>query len=286
MNKENDNELGSIGKRLKQARSSLGLNQTEFAELVDMSMRGYQSNERDISSPSAAVLRKFADLGISPLWLLNGTGKMHLDQKSQDIYRNGEIMEENTGYLVKSLDVIFNRLVESNCSENKVRKLHTLYDEMRVQNTAAFFSFIEELSEPFGSFFLIPVINPTNESMFHEFGSDTDLYHFHPVRITWVRDKKLDPKYLKAAFPSDDSMAPTVNRGDIVIVDERISGDLTGLFLFELNDRVVIRRFDSGFSGITISTDNAKYPNEQLSEEQAARIKKIGKVVRIETNHE
>lgn len=276
-----DNELDTIGKRLKYARTKLGFSQTELAQMVDLSMRGYQANERDISNPSIAVLRKFSDLGVSPLWLLNGSGKMELDRKSKEIYKNSELTEESTANVVKSFSLIFDRLLVPGLPEAKLDRIHDLYDTIGVQNTKAFFEFISEISDPLESFVLIQVLNPQDESLFQI--SDSNLYRYHPLRRSWVKNNNLNPEKLKAIFPSDDSMRPTLVQGDVLIIDERGVNDLTGLFAIESRGRVIVRRLDFGVSGVSISTDNEQYPNELLSDEEAKKIKKIGKVIRIES---
>ena len=272
----------AVGVRLKKARTLLGYNQTDFAEMVDMSMRGYQANERGISNPSSVVLKKFADLGVSPLWLLTGNGNMMLDKTSKQIYEDADNSATETKAIVDALNLIFDNLMETTPPETKINNTHEIYDEIGIKNHVAFYKLINELSEPFKSFYLLPVINPKNESAFHDFGSDLDLYNFHPVRRSWVADKKLDPKHLKAAFPTDEAMAPTIAQGEIAIIDDRASLSSSGIYVVSVQGKVFIRRVEHKINGLHLMTDNEHYSNEQLNQEDSKKVEVIGKVVRID----
>lgn len=280
--KNSDSQSFTVGERLKAARKEVGLNQSTFAEMVDMSLRGYQANEQDVSNPSTVVLKKFAELGVSPLWLLTGNGNMMLDKTSKQIYEDADNSATETKAIVDALNLIFDNLMEPTPPETKVNNTHEIYDEIGIKNHVAFRKLINELSEPFKSFYLLPVINPKNESAFHDFGTDLDLYNFHPVRRSWVADKKLDPKHLKAAFPTDEAMAPTIAQGEIAIIDDRASLSSSGIYVVSVQGKVFMRRVEHKINGLHLMTDNEHYSNEQLNQEDSKKVEVIGKVVRID----
>lgn len=284
--KKSDSQSFTVGERLKAARKEVGLNQSTFAEMVDMSLRGYQANEQDVSNPSTVVLKKFAELGVSPLWLLTGNGNMMLDKTSKQIYEDADNSATETKAIVDALNLIFDNLMETTPPETKINNTHEIYDEIGIKNHVAFHKLISELSEPFKSFYLLPVINPKNESAFHDFGSDLDLYSFHPVRRSWVANKKLKPEHLKAVFPSDDAMAPTINQGEIAIIDDRAALSCSGLYALSFQDKVVIRRVEQRISGLVIMTDSEHYSNEVLSDDDAKKVSVLGRVVRIDSYSE
>lgn len=272
-----------FGERLKKARNHLKMSQTEIAKTADMSLRGYQSNERGESTPSAIILKALADYGISPLWILTGNGEMLLNSRTRDIYKRTEESRVQSRDIVEAFSLIFANLTEQNISQSRVDEIHELYEQMEVQNNAAFYTFISELSGPFKSFYLLPVINPKDESAFHSFGSDLNLYEFHPVRRSWVANKKLNPERLKAVFPSDDAMAPTINQGEIAIIDDRAALSGSGLYALSFQDKVVIRRVEQRISGLVIMTDSEHYSNEVLSDDDAKKVSVLGRVVRIDS---
>lgn len=62
----------SLGSRLKEERSRLGLSQTAFAQLAGAKKGTQISWEKDASSPTAAALMAFAEAGADALYILTG----------------------------------------------------------------------------------------------------------------------------------------------------------------------------------------------------------------------
>ena len=62
----------SLGARLKQARRSVGLSQTEFAERCGVSKNGQSNFERDTNTPGGAYLLAVSGMGIDVAWILTG----------------------------------------------------------------------------------------------------------------------------------------------------------------------------------------------------------------------
>jgi len=79
--------MSELTNRLKRARAHAGLNQTDFARQVGLSMRGYQAQERAIARPSFAVLEKNVELGINANWLITGKGEMLLEDTPAEKYQ-------------------------------------------------------------------------------------------------------------------------------------------------------------------------------------------------------
>lgn len=79
--------MSELTNRLKRARAHSGLNQTDFARQVGLSMRGYQAQERAIARPSFAVLEKNVELGINANWLITGKGEMLLEDTPAEKYQ-------------------------------------------------------------------------------------------------------------------------------------------------------------------------------------------------------
>ena len=77
----------SISIRLAEARRSLGLNQSDVAGKVGLSLRGYQANEQGVSKPSTRVLCVFVLMGINANWLITGKGEMLLEDTPAEKYQ-------------------------------------------------------------------------------------------------------------------------------------------------------------------------------------------------------
>jgi transcriptional regulator with XRE-family HTH domain len=68
--------------RIKVARESLGLSQSEMAALGGVSLRAYQAYERAESWPSLEVMLGFSSKGLSVDWLLTEVGSMMRDESA------------------------------------------------------------------------------------------------------------------------------------------------------------------------------------------------------------
>lgn len=274
---------GGIGERLKTAREYLGYTQSEMAERLGMSTKGYQHNEKSYSIPSALVIRSFSEFGISPLWVLNGTGDMKLDKVGREFYEENNFRNEDLKLTKEIFDLIYYQLGESNISESRKDKLFDKYSDSEISNPSSFHQFLTELKKPYEPYIFLPIINPSDESIFTDFGSFRELCEHHPVRRSWIYESKLNSELLKAVFPSDDAMAPTINQGEIAIIDGRTSVSGSGLYALSIQDKVLIRRLEHKLSGLNIITDNEHYSNETLSDEDAKNIEVLGRVVRIDS---
>lgn len=63
----------AFGERLARVRAGQGLNQTDFAESLGLSMRAYANYERGEREAPLAVLRALYDVyGIDPVWMIGG----------------------------------------------------------------------------------------------------------------------------------------------------------------------------------------------------------------------
>jgi len=274
---------GGIGERLRKAREYLGYTQSEMAERLGMSTKGYQHNEKSYSVPSAMVIRSFSEFGVSPLWILNGTGEMKLDKVSRGFYEENNFRNEDLKLTKEIFDLIYCQLSESNISEVRKDKLFDKYSDSEIGNPASFHQFLTELKKPYEPYIFLPIINPSDESVFTGFGSFKEICEHYPIRRSWVIENKLPLDLLKAAYPSDDAMAPTINQGEITIIDGRTSVSGSGLYALSIQDKVLIRRLEHKLSGLNIITDNEHYSNEILSDEDAKKIEVLGRVVRIDS---
>lgn len=87
------------------------------------------------------------------------------------------------------------------------------------------------------------------------------------------------PEYIKMLRVQGDSMIPTLNDGDWVLVDVSnnfISSD--GLYLIRMSTGLAVKRLQAGLSGIAIKSDNPSY--SALSAE-IGEVQIVGKVVYI-----
>ena len=79
--------MSELHERMRVARKHLGMNQTEMAKYVGMSLRGYQANEQGQTSPSGMIVLSLAGLGINANWLVIGKGEMLLEDTPAEKYQ-------------------------------------------------------------------------------------------------------------------------------------------------------------------------------------------------------
>lgn len=75
-----------------------------------------------------------------------------------------------------------------------------------------------------------------------------------------------------------DSMEPLIHDGDLLMIDENDTRVRDGVFAFLLDDEARVKRFRRTLNGVTITSDNPAYGDEQLASEDMDRLNIIGRV--------
>lgn len=100
--------------------------------------------------------------------------------------------------------------------------------------------------------------------------------------INGLRASGLNPDHLRLSSASDDAMAPTINNGDVILLDisqSQFSGDAIYLLRLERHILAVKRLQYSLDQGLLLINDNPAYENQLISSEQKNTLEIIGKVV-------
>jgi phage repressor protein C with HTH and peptisase S24 domain len=94
----------------------------------------------------------------------------------------------------------------------------------------------------------------------------------------WLRAQNLDPAMLSAIEVKGDSMVPTLNDGDEILVDRTGRPPRDGIHVVRVDDdSLLVKRLGFGRPGIVaLISDNPVYPPLELP---AARVRVIGRVV-------
>lgn len=88
-------KANSIGNRIHQIRETLGLNQSEFADLANSSQRAIQNYELGKSTPGGKILKALASKGFNINWVLTGDGEMKQPNPSESfpLLKNTPLLE-------------------------------------------------------------------------------------------------------------------------------------------------------------------------------------------------
>lgn len=107
------------------------------------------------------------------------------------------------------------------------------------------------------------------------------IYFSKQGLIEIVGKKSVDNVYL-ITVPTD-SMAPTINKGDLVFVDTKIDYyDTEGIYIFSLNGDLYIKRLMRLPTNVYKAiSDNKLYPEFDISDELFNTAKIVGKFIRV-----
>jgi len=97
----------------------------------------------------------------------------------------------------------------------------------------------------------------------------------------WLRSLGVTPANARVLTVTGDSMEPTLSSGDLLLVDisaRKIKG--AALYVLVIEDDVYVKRAQPRLNGsILITSDNERYPPEEVTAEAAPRLRVAGKVV-------
>lgn len=96
----------------------------------------------------------------------------------------------------------------------------------------------------------------------------------------WLRKQGLDPAKLSLIRVEGDSMSPTLNHGDDIMVDNRsaAAAPRDGIHVIRLDDVLMVKRIAHGPAGrVSVLSDNPAYPG--WPDVHGANVTIIGRVV-------
>ena len=115
-----------------------------------------------------------------------------------------------------------------------------------------------------------------------EFESEYVVDHL-AFKTSWLRRKRLDEGKLALIECDGDSMSPTLESEDLVLVDLRSRRNPEGLCAIAVDGELYVKRVQMGpEKSVLIKSDNPNYDTMEFSREKAAQLLNvIGKVVWI-----
>jgi phage repressor protein C with HTH and peptisase S24 domain len=91
----------------------------------------------------------------------------------------------------------------------------------------------------------------------------------------------LDPLHLALIDARGDSMSPTIESGDLLLLDTRKCGAKSeGIYVINLSGALLVKRLRMKLSGtVEVMSDNPKYSSESISGSELDRLILVGRVV-------
>jgi hypothetical protein len=108
-------------------------------------------------------------------------------------------------------------------------------------------------------------------------GAAADVVAF---RGDWLRTLGINPRFARAIFARGDSMEPTINDGDLLLVDESIDHVLDhGIYVVVYQGMVLVKRVQLRRDGtLVLKSDNKNYDEEEVPPAEVADIHIAGRV--------
>ncbi|EKP0277954.1 MAG: LexA family transcriptional regulator [Aeromonas popoffii] len=110
--------------------------------------------------------------------------------------------------------------------------------------------------------------------------SDEPLAEPMAFRSDWLRREGFDPAKMAVIRAKGDSMEPTINDGDVILVRLK-NGEAPrdGLYVLRLDGGLFVKRLQFDLGGVRIISDNPLYKSRDLSKAELAELDLIGRVV-------
>ncbi len=97
-------------------------------------------------------------------------------------------------------------------------------------------------------------------------GSGADNYEIEEIGTIPIAEKyfktKPNLKHLKALYVIGDSMSPTLNDSDIIVINENIGFISDGVYVIRMGNELRVKRLIKRLDGIEIKSDNPTYGME------------------------
>ncbi|MEA3533686.1 LexA family transcriptional regulator [Rhizobium sp. CC-YZS058] len=249
----------TVAERAKAVRTEKGLGQQAIADLLGISLRGWQKIERGEGTPSGETLLQFQTLGINPGWVLTGIGPKHLG----DAANEPEPLKVDAKIVQQLVDTI-EEVAEATARRPRVPPPRS---EPRPPKTLRWFA--DNYVSAGGGYV------PPSETR----GEGLELDEFAD-RVLGMR-----PEDMLMFKILGDSMYPTLASGDTVVANTRrreVFDDT--LYVVSINGTMLVKRASWGDDGsLTWQSDNSdpRYQPIRLEEDEINSAKVVGQVERM-----
>ncbi|ELM3614782.1 helix-turn-helix domain-containing protein [Aeromonas sobria] len=110
--------------------------------------------------------------------------------------------------------------------------------------------------------------------------TDEPLAEPMAFRTDWLRREGFDPAKMAVIRAKGDSMEPTINDGDVILV-RLTNGESPrdGLYVLRLDGGLFVKRLQFDLRGVRIISDNPLYQSFELSKSDMAEMDLVGRVV-------
>lgn len=303
-NKESSNYVDVLS-RIEIISPSVKGNDAELARVFGVSRTAPSQWKKRNKIPSENIISFALERGLNINWLLTGDGSPKVDNLSKvdaeqvsdltkaiydqdddahvrymnrglekskvEVLKKNNFLKENLSFLTKQSHSVIEDLLFTAWSKGEL-------DQTDIEK---YIKIIKETTH--SDYSKVPVLDIDISA---GFGTDViceeacgDL----AFSDDWLRDKSLKADQLAIVFAKGDSMQPTINSSDALLVDLRPIERITdGIHVIRINDHLYVKRLQSTFTGeVKIISDNTFYEAQTVAPDQLHKLNVIGKVVWI-----
>ena len=247
----------SIGIRLKESRERLGKTQSEFAEIAadfgapGVTRQSQAKYEKGLATPNAAYLAGIAATGVDVLYILTG-----IDANAHKrLATLGQAME----------------LASAHAETFKEQKAlgTALNDQMRDEK------YLKE-------YLFVPRYDVRASAGGGSIISDESVVDHLAFKREWITQSLgCQPDKICVIQVRGDSMTPTINDADLLLLDLRlVSQKSEGVYVIQNEGSLLVKRLRFKLDGaVEIISDNARYGTETLTGKRAEQLAVLGRVV-------
>lgn len=99
-------------------------------------------------------------------------------------------------------------------------------------------------------------------------------------RADWLRRQGLQPSHLALVYVEGDSMYPTLQEGDLLLLDTSKRTPVGGVYVIQIEGELRAKRIQRLVDGsVRISSDNPAYAEERLPAGEVGKLQVIGRAV-------
>jgi phage repressor protein C with HTH and peptisase S24 domain len=142
---------------------------------------------------------------------------------------------------------------------------------------------IVDVAEFNEEYVLIPGYHVSVSTGHGALNSDSEVKRQLAFRTKWLRFRKLNAKDLAVVFAHGDSMEPTINNGNTILVnieDKQLKDG--SIFVLRFGEELYAKRLQKRFDGsVCLISDNKEYDEQIVKENELEQLAIIGKVVWI-----
>lgn len=239
----------SLGDRLRLLREARGLNQKEMSAALDLGESSWQRWELKDRLPSAEVLERLAAEGVSIDWLISGRGEMMPGAGPTTIQ----------GAAREALIAMPTLAKAAGAPADQIAGLPEL-----------------------GNFVLVPRYDLSASAGPGAFADQERVVDHLAFSREWVRRVLgVDPRQLVLITAIGDSMLPTIQAGDLLLVDRSVQEFRDdAIYVVSIEGHLMVKRIQRFFGGaVVVKSDNkAAYVEQTLAPAEAAQVFVAGRL--------